>query len=826
MRGKLRRGSGENHQVCRGRVFACASARAELWVTSAVLAALALAALAPRAHASSAAVSVFPTPGTRYNEPQTQITFRGIPAGDIGQVTVVGSRSGAHQGTIEADSDGNGGSFVPSEPFTPGETVTVTTGLTVLGSKSRTFEFAIANPAGQVPYGPLPIVPATRGGVQGYRTAPGLAPAAVKVTTDKAPASEGDIFVAPEHGPKQDGPMILDPRGNLIWFLPYTANTLVTDFRVQELHGQPVLTWWRGNPNAGVGRGLGEIYNSQYQPVATVSAGNGLDMDKHEFLVTNPGDAYFLAAWPVRVASSPKPLIDSVVQEVDITTGLVLFQWDALDHIPLRQSYVPTRNDGHVFDPYHANSISLDGDGNLVVSLRNTSAVYKINHQTGSIMWTLGGKASSFRMEAGTSTWGQHDALIHPGEQLTLFDNEGGLPRVKPDSRGIRLVLDLARRTARLIAQYGHSPALPSNFEGSLQPLSRGNVFIGWGQQPYFSEDNASGHELFDAHFVEPTGTYRAYRFPWSAQPPVSQLGAAVSPGAMGTIDVYASWNGATGVAYWRVLGGASPSALAPIATRPRSGFQTEIPVDSVLPYYAVQGLNSSGQPLGTSPAQPAPAHIAMFGTSAFVAPGGTSGIPAACYEPQQCRIAATVTAGRRVIAHTGTQGISRGEGAIIYFHLSRAGDAMLSRARGNRLPVRISARDASGATATATLDLIGFHTRGAGPRRATANSPTVQIIGNTDFVSAAGDGGVPAGCMLTSIPCSVVTTVSVGNTVIAHTGPEVLGANELGYLRFSLTRAGRSLLAHADGNQLGAQIQITGAGTAACASVALVAFR
>jgi len=114
--------------------------------------------------------------------------------------------------------------------------------------------------------------------------------------------------------------------------------------------------------------------------------------------------------------------------------------------------------------------VAIDVDGNLVVSMRNTSAVYKINRQNGKIMWTAGGKAPSFRMGPGTTTWGQHDAVVAPGELLTMFDNEGG-PRVKRYSRVVSVALDTRRNVAKLVRQYGHSPPLPSNFEGSAQPL-------------------------------------------------------------------------------------------------------------------------------------------------------------------------------------------------------------------------------------------------------------------------------------------------------------------------------------------------------------------
>ena len=84
--------------------------------------------------------------------------------------------------------------------------------------------------------------------------------------------------------------------------------------------------------------------------------------------------------------------------------------------------------------------------GNLVLSMRNTSALYDIDHQTGQVLWSLGGKSSTFKMGKGTSTWGQHDAVVEPDGSLTLFDDGAGPPKVHPYSRGIRERLDTKRR--------------------------------------------------------------------------------------------------------------------------------------------------------------------------------------------------------------------------------------------------------------------------------------------------------------------------------------------------------------------------------------------
>jgi hypothetical protein len=791
------------------------------------LAAGLILALAGAAAASAQPVSVYPLPGSLYNRPQEQIAFRGIPASQIGSIEVVGSQSGVHTGTIEADSDGDGGSFLPDKPFDPGETVTVHTHLDIVGASDGTFSFKIANVAPLLSYGRLPLVRPGSDGVQHFRSAPTLEPASVTVLENHAPAADGDIFVAPQFGPLQDGPMILNPQGKLIWFDPYpvSTNTLITDFRVQELYGQPVLTWWQGNTNNGHGRGEGVIYNSHYQQIATVHAADGLDVGLHEFLITNNGDAWIIASSPVNLPGVNKPTIDSVVQEIDIKTGLVLFDWDALDHVPLSESYFTPASPGHIFDPYHANSITIAPNGDPIVSMRNTSAIYEIDRQTGSIVWTLGGKDSSFKMGPGTVTWGQHDAVLQPDGTLTVFDDGGGPPRVQRYSHGIRERIDTANHTATLISQYYHWPELAANFEGSVQPLPGGETFLGWGQQPYFSEYSAQGKQDFDARFTAPTSSYRAYRFSWNGQP-LTKPALALVPNADGATELYASWNGATEVASWRVLAGPDPNSLSVVGQAPWSNFETEIADHSAAPYYAVQALSSSGQVLGTSPALATPAHIAIYGHSAFVPlRGGLGGIPASCLQSAPCHIVTSIYAGRTLVARTGREYIGAQSAGIIYFRLTARGFALLRSARGARLPVSVDAQDLGGPRAQVQLNIIGFDSLGRGPARSLQNSPSLRIVGVTDFVSNGWVGGILAGC-LQATPCHVTTTLVAGGRTIAHSGSEFLGANELGYLFFRLTPQAHAMIERAPGNQLGASLVISDGQASSRAQVALIPFR
>ena len=788
----------------------------------ALVAVAALLAMAPAALAQPQ-VAVFPSPGTSYALPQTQITFRGIPAGQIGHITVVGSSSGAHSGVIDADSDGQGGSFIPSQPFTAGETVTVTTGLNVLGGTSGTFHFGIATPFGTINPMKLPMVPAGSNGVQHFHTQPSLEPASITVNRNSSSAAGGDIFLTPQYGPLQNGPMILDSMGKTIWFLPLPANELATDFRVQQYEGQPVLTWWQGFTNNGSGRGEGVIYNSNYQQIATVQAGNGLSMDLHEFLITPQGDAWIVGVSPVHWGGEGRPVMDPVVQEIDIKTGLVLFEWHALDHVPITESFFKKNAPGFVYDPYHLNSVSLDTDGNPIISMRNTWAVYKVDAQTGAVIWTLGTNQNNFKMGAGTQTAFQHDVLVQSGGVFTAFDDGGGPPTVH-QARAVELAVNETSKTVTLVRQFEHNPGLDTNFEGNAQVLPNSDLFVGWGQQPYFTEFNSAGQEVFDARFTSNTSSYRAYKLPWSGQP-TTPPAMTLAPNNDGTTELWSSWNGATAVSSWRVLAGTSSSTLVPLQTSPRTNFETSISAPTGVGDFEVQALNSNGNVIGTSPMVTAKPHIGIAGRTAFVSGSGTGGLPAVCDNGRTCHIAITLTSGRTVIARTGSEQVPANGGGIIFFSLTGAGRSMLAHARGGRLLVRLTGSASKTLTLNRLITLAPFSTSGAAPARSASQSSTLRILGLSDFVSSGGTGGILAEC-LASTPCHTKTTVSVGNTVVASTGSELLGARDVGYLIFSLTSAGKSMLEHARGNQLGAAVTITDGGATAHGNLALVRFR
>ena len=524
---------------------------------------------------ASVPVDVFPSAGTPTAMPTTQISFRGAPMSAITGVTVVGSVSGAHTGTMKAHSDGNGASFLPDKPFTEGEQVTVTATVPLTGATGGSVTFTIAKLLHPAPPDPPPAVdPAGRPPeAQTIRSRKDLRPPRVKVLTHTVGKfAPGDTFLGPKAGPGQDGNEIVDSRGRTLYFGAVPDTTSGIDFRTQTYQGKPVLTWWQGIVGFGKGYGFGLIYNQAYKRIARVAAGNGYKVDLHEFLITNRNTAlvniYQPVEWELQpVGSKNGRAFDSVLQEIDIKTGLVMYEWHSLGQVDIKESFVPgaSLKPGAVYDYMHINSAQLLSSGDYLISGRNTAAIYELDHHTGAIHWRLGGKKSDYAMDAGTAFLGQHDARRQADGTISMFDNGFIAPPPAPshESRGLVLKLDDAAKTASLVHSFTHpSPAVHAQSQGDNQLLPNGNWLVGWGgASPYSTEFDPTGKVVWEGQF-QPVGddSYRAYRLPWHGQP-AAPPDIAATRTSKKTI-VYASWNGATDVARWQVLAGKSRKTL------------------------------------------------------------------------------------------------------------------------------------------------------------------------------------------------------------------------------------------------------------------------
>lgn len=368
--------------------------------------------------------------------------------------------------------------------------------------------------------------------LEAQTTAP-VKPPQVTVLQNSPGQADGLIFIPPKGagiggGPQPGpvGPEIVDSNGRVIWFSEVTNGQVAADFRVQSYHGKPVLTWAQQSNFGKLAEptSVNYILDDTYRIIATVRARNGLNADAHEFLLTPQGTA-LITIYDVVTAdlssvggSKSAPVWEGSIQEIDVATGKVILEWHSLGKVGFDESYWPLPDSPTAaWDYIHINAIALDDDGNLLLSARHTSTVYKLDRHTGAVIWRLGGKKSDFRFGTGAAFSFQHNAVAVGHNTIRIFDNEVNPKPVLPWSRVIWLKLDPSAKTAALIRSLDHPDHLSVLSQGSAQLLDNGNTFVGWGQPAHFSEFDSNGRMIFDATLPKGYDTYRAYRFRWPA---------------------------------------------------------------------------------------------------------------------------------------------------------------------------------------------------------------------------------------------------------------------------------------------------------------------
>ena len=458
-----------------------------------------------------------------------------------------------------------------------------------------------------------------------YVSAPGLHPPVITsespTVTEPDATPPGYIFTANFYDLSkgqikgQSGPLILNNALEPVWFKPVPVNDVAADPAEQAYLGQPVLTWWQGVVTKDGDTTVGEyvVVNKHYQTVARVHGADGWVLTLHT-MVIDGDDAWVTANKDIPMnlgkygGVADGAVTDSAVQEYNLKTGKLIKTWDAIDHIPLTDTHALPPANGFPWDAYHVNSISLNGDGTFVVSMRNTWAAYDVDEATGKVLWILGGKHSTFKISANADFQWQHDVTYLPkSNEVTMFDvitavsSPAAALYLAADgpSRGLVLKLDQTSKTAAMVSEYTHDGP-DAAYMGSAQVLPDGNVFVGWGSQPRFTEFSKSGQILIDGLMPSPDLSYRSIAVPqWTGLPLTKPSGAVRRSG--GKAIVYASWNGATKVASWRILAGSSAANLKVVQSQNLTGFETAIGVPGHYQVFKVQALDGDGHVIGTS---------------------------------------------------------------------------------------------------------------------------------------------------------------------------------------------------------------------------------
>jgi len=443
--------------------------------------------------------------------------------------------------------------------------------------------------------------------VNGYVSRPDLNPPAIVFDFPADGTAAGSIFLAPfditaasgayqstPNSQSHSGPLVVDDRGEPVWFLPLGSTTAM-DVRVQTYQGRPVLTWYEGTVLGAEG-GSWVIFDPTYHEVARVQAGKGRHGDLHDLQLTPEGTALITIYREIATPAVPR-LVTGIVQEVDVASGRVLFEWRSNEHVGVDESYMPQVAPAGNVDYFHLNSIDVDMDGSLLLSARNTSTIYKVDRKSGEVLWRLGGMKSDFAVDPAASFAYQHDVRRRPDGTITIFDNNAAAPGAQTLSRGLRIKLDMKKMRASFVAEYLAPTARTTWAMGDVQQLEDGGVFIGWGTAGSFTELGPDGSVRLDARFADGSVSYRAFRFELDAQPK-GRPATLVVRNPDGSLTLYVSWNGATRVAKWQLVAGTSTDRMKPVQTQRRTGFETAIALPVTSGYVSVVALDALGKQL------------------------------------------------------------------------------------------------------------------------------------------------------------------------------------------------------------------------------------
>ncbi len=482
-----------------------------------------------------------PLPDSKYIKPQANIILRTDYFIDKASLSapslfkVVGSKSGIHSGTIILSSDGKTVIFKPNNLFSAGENVSVkiSGGLLTLDGKSvggLSYNFWVSSIALNRIEAKEYILNQIEKGVNNYSVnANNLLPkkflkkpAGIKDLPSDFPElsveqsnnpSPGYIFLAnftdQINSPYGNYLMIVDNTGNPVFYKKMPQSCL--DFKIQP---NGIFTYYDESSMKFYGM------NTNYIVIDSFACGNGYYTDVHELRVL-PNGNYFLLGDDYEAVDmsqivpggNPNAVVEgNIIQELD-KNGNVIFQWRSWDHFKITDA---THEDltQPTIDYVHANAIEIEPDGNILLSSRHLDEITNININTGDIIWRLGGKNDQFTFINDPIQFShQHNIRELPNGNLILYDD--GNYHDPQFSRAVEYKIDTINMTAELVWQYRNNPDIYSSAMGSVERLSNGNTFIGWGNtNPSVIEATADDSVALEMSLPENQYSYRALRYP------------------------------------------------------------------------------------------------------------------------------------------------------------------------------------------------------------------------------------------------------------------------------------------------------------------------
>jgi hypothetical protein len=313
---------------------------------------------------------------------------------------------------------------------------------------------------------------------------------------------------------------LFDSAGRVAWYADLTGFNLPVSNVVQQPNGN--ITAFLGGT---AGWTPVDGYYVEIAPDGRVEhtfrAPAGYYTDNHELQLTGSGSSlrahYF--TYDVRTVdlsasggSSTAQVTGHQLVRTD-PSGTIQFTWSAWDHFALSEKVGEAQGAalaGTDFD--HPNSLSFDGQGNYIASWRDLNQVMAIDPQSGAVLWRIGGVRGEYTFvgdpQNGFSK--QHYVRILPNGHLILYDNGNDL--AVPETRAVEYKLDRVAKTATMVWEFKHSPAIWTQFVGNVNRLSNGNTWIGFAGAGRVVEASATGQTLWEAQVTIAGADASGYR--------------------------------------------------------------------------------------------------------------------------------------------------------------------------------------------------------------------------------------------------------------------------------------------------------------------------
>jgi hypothetical protein len=414
------------------------------------------------------------------------------------------------------------------------------------------------------------------------------------------------------------------------------------NFQVHTYRGQKVLSIFEGTHNSPMGHGHGRttILDNSYRYLKQIKGGGHKLADQHEFLFFDDNSALFTVFDPeIRdltpygaTSDSQQWILDNKIQKVDTDTNRVLWEWSSLGHVDPAYTNLTLKsgnaglgtNSSQVWHYFYMNAFDVDPETNTyLLSARSMCTIFKMDGNTGNIIWQLGGPNSNFSLGEGVDFCWQHDTRMHKKymhyetkgtkEIISFFDNSAhenlaGGPdlQTRNYSAGKVVELDTKMHTATLIASFRAPGDLSVRSQGNLQLLPNGNAFINWGYNGAMSEHKPDGTTIFfskldSGKFGPGSENYRAFKFEWHAIP--YEEPALVAFKESNGTSFYVSWNGDTETKVWKFFEQTTSGQKISLGNATRDGFETSLYTKKKVGLVVAEAYNSRGDKLVSTPA-------------------------------------------------------------------------------------------------------------------------------------------------------------------------------------------------------------------------------